>query len=347
MNNTIKIEDTQHEFITSGFIRPVAPIRRFSQGPNRFYYRVEKDGEITLFSSGTTLIKDGYAESESALEDWRNKLKAEGKNPKYELNYAAMRGTLLHILAGDFIQQKPINLENLNLYLSAHHPSITTEALYYDVINKDSLWLQKGLLAFAQFVRDYNVKPLAIELILTSETYKVASPVDLICKMTIKEKGFFGEVYKADSKATGAKKGDPKESTQEREVIVIIDLKSSKNGFYDKHALQLKLYRQMMKECYPNIKVEGLYNWSPKDWTGETPTYNLKEQSSGRLEALAEVVFQQGAIKHSFKEPTVNIIPTELRFGEEFKFSQVALKDYLKERHINDGKREHPEEGNK
>lgn len=337
MNNDIKIEDTQYEFITSGFVRPVAPIRRFSQGKNRFYYRVEKDGEITLFSSGTTLIKDGYAESEMALEEWRNKLKAEGKDPVYELNYAAMRGTLLHILAGDFIQQKEIQLNELHQYFAYNHPQITSEYLYQDVIQKDVLWLQKGLMAFAQFCKDYNVKPLAIELILTSEKYKVASPVDLICSLTISESGYYGEVYKTDSKATGAKKGDPKLSKQEREVVAIVDLKSSKNGFYDKHALQLKLYKHMVQECYPNIKVEALYNWSPKDFTGETPTYNLKEQSGGRLEDLAEVVFEQGRIKHQWKTPTVNIAPDTLVFGQDFEFKQVPLIDYLKERHSKDG----------
>ena len=98
--NKILIEEKQYDFITDGFLRPMAPIRRFSQGGNRFYYKVdETSGDVTLYSSGTTLIKDGYAESEANLEDWRNKLKAEGKNPKYELAYAAMRCTLLHILA--------------------------------------------------------------------------------------------------------------------------------------------------------------------------------------------------------------------------------------------------------
>lgn len=327
MNHEIIIEDTQYEFITNGFIRPVAPIRRFSQGNNRYYYRVEPDGEITLFSSGTTLIKDGYAESEAALEEWRNKLKSEGKDPVYELMYAAMRGTLLHILAGDFIQQKEISIENLNQYFISNHPEITTKPYYMEVLISDTLWLQKGLLAFAQFVKEYNVQPLAIELILTSEKYMVASPVDMVCTMDIEEKGFFGEVYKS-----GARKGEPKETKQVKTITAIVDFKSSK-AFYDKHALQLKLYRQMMSECYPNVKIEGLYNWSPKEWTSETPTYNLKEQSGGKLEDLCHTVFEQGSIKHKWKEPTVNILPKVLAFGKDFEFKQVPLRDYLKEQH--------------
>ena len=327
MSNEIKIEESQYEFITDGFIRPVAPVRRFSQGSNRFYYRIEPSGEITLFSSGTTLIRDGYAESEFALEEWRNKLKADGKDPVYELAYAAMRGTLLHILAGDFIQQKEVTLGNLHAYFATNHPDTTTQAYYLEVIIRDTLWLQKGLLAFAQFVKDFNVKPLAIELILTSEKYGVASPVDMICTMDIEEKGFFGEVYKS-----GENKGKPKESKKVRTIFAIVDFKSSK-AFYDKHALQLKLYKQMASECYPDLKIEGLYNWSPKDWTGETPSYNLKEQSGGKLEDISDVVFQQGAIKHQWKTPTVNIVPDSISFGKDFSFTQVPLKQFLKERH--------------
>lgn len=336
--NEIKIEEEQYEFITDGFIRPVAPIRRFSQGKNRFYYRVEADGEITLFSSGTTLIKDGYSESEIFLEEWRNKLKAEGKDPIYELMYAAMRGTLLHVLAGDFIQQKEISLSNLNRYFAQNHPDITTQAYYTEVILRDTLWLQKGLLAFAQFVKEYNVKPLAIELILSSEKYGVASPVDLICSMDIEEKGFFGEVYKS-----GVNKDKPKESKQTKTIIAIVDFKSSK-AFYDKHELQLILYKQMVKECYPDLKVEGLYNWSPKEWTGTTPSYNLKEQSTGKLQELADVVFQQGAIKHSWKTPTVNIVPDFISFGKDFEYNKIPLKTFLKDRH---GKESDTEETSK
>ena len=332
MKEQIKIDESQYEFITSGFVRPVAPIRRFSQGSNRFYYKVAEDGEITLYSSGTTLIKDGYSESEEFLEEWRNKLKAAGKDPRYELNFLAMRGTLLHILASDYIQEKEIKLKDLHTHFVENHPETTTEYLYSEVISKDSLWLQKGIMSFAQFVKDFNVKPLAIELMLSSEKYKVASPVDMICTMDYEEKGFFGEVYKADSKATGAKKGDPKESKRIRHVTAIVDFKSSQ-AFYDKHFLQLQLYKRMVEENYPEIEVTAIYNWSPKEWTGTTPSYNLKEQTSGKLEELCETVFEQGRIKHSWKTPTVNIVPETIMFGQEVEFRKVPLTEYLKERH--------------
>ena len=79
--NNITIEEKQFDFLSPELSRPIAFIRRFQQGNNRFYYTVEEDGNINLYSSATTLIKDGYAEDGYALEAWRNRLRAEGKSP--------------------------------------------------------------------------------------------------------------------------------------------------------------------------------------------------------------------------------------------------------------------------
>ena len=340
MENDIKIEDSQYEYITEGFVRPVAPIRRFSQGSKRFYYKVLEDGEIELYSFGTTLIKDGFAEDKMALEDWRNKLKAEGKNPSTELKYLAMRGTVMHALLGDYVQQKRVNLKDINLHIAEFHPQLINEPFYMEVIRKDTLWLQKSVYSFAQFVKDFNIKPLAIELMLASEKYKVASPVDLICTMETEEKGFFEDLYKS-----GPRKGEPKESKRVTGLTAIVDFKSSANGFYDSQALQLKLYKRMVNENYPNIEIGAIYNWSPKAWTGTTPSYNLKEQSTGQIEDLAELVFEQGAVKHSWKNPKINVVADSIIYGEEIEFKQVPLKDYLKELHS--GKDKSTEENSK
>lgn len=326
--DTIVIEDKQFDFLSAELPRPTNFIRRFQQNFNRFYYNYKEDGSIVLYSSATTLIKDGYAEDTIFLEKWRNALKAEGKNPEYELAYLAMRGTLMHFLLGDFIQGKDIPLVGLRDYIFANAPELTTKSLFEDVLSKDNTWLVKGILAFGQFVRDYNVKPLALELIMASEKYKVASPIDMICSMDIEEKGFFGEVYK-----TGEKKGQPKESKQVRTIIAVVDFKSG--NFYDKHYLQLQLYKRIIKENYPDLKVEGLYNWSPKDWSS-TPTYNLKEQSDGRLDALCECIFEQGRIKHAFKTPTVDFFMDSVSMNSydgTSAFKKIPLIDYLKQLH--------------
>lgn len=333
--NNILIEEQQFDFLSKEFPRPQGFIRRFQQGNNRFYYTIDTEGKVKLYSSATTLIKDGYAEDTFALEAWRNGLRAEGKNPDYELTYAASRGTLMHALLGDYIQGKPIQITDLHKHFFETHPDIDVP-YFNDILNRDSEWLLKAVLAFAQFVKEFNVKPLALELMMKSEKYGVASPIDMICEMDVEEKGFFGEVYANDSKATGAKKGDPKETKRIRRVIAIVDFKSSQKGFYDKHFFQLQLYKRMVEENYPKIEVEKIFNWSPKDWKSSTPTYNLKEQSDGKLEELCETVFEQGRIKHNWKTPTVvlykPIVDIET-YTAEGLVDVVPLKDYLEKHH--------------
>jgi hypothetical protein len=328
--NDILIEEGQFEFLSPTLPRPASFIRRFSQGFNRFYYTVDKDGKVELYSSATTLIKDGYAEDTVALEIWRNRLKAEGKNPESELNYLATRGTLMHMLIADYIQGIEINMNNFYEHFRVHHPE-TVGFEYTEVLNKDSDWLRKAVLAFGQFVIEYNVKPLALELIMKSDIYKVASPVDMLCQMEIEESGPWGEPLKS-----GPNKGEPKVIKRKKTIIAIVDFKSSQNGFYDKHYLQLQLYKRIVKENYPDLEVEGLYNWSPKDWRGNTPTYNLKEQSDGKLNDLCETVFEQGRIKHKWKTPTVTIFKDFVSMGtyDTEPFIEVlTLKDYLEKHH--------------
>lgn len=328
--NNIKIEETQHQFIADGFLRPSSFIRRFSNGKDRFYYSTDND-EITLYASATTLIKDGYAEDKMALEGWRNKLRLEGKNPTTELEYLALRGTIMHILVGELIQGHEVDLKNLSEYLSKVAPEILMEPLFADVISNEKTWLVKALLAFVQFAKDYNVKPLAIELILKSDKYQVASPIDLIVEMDVEEKGEFGEVYK-----TGPRKGEPKETKRIVRKLAIVDLKSSQNGFYDSHYFQLQLYKRILEENYPELKVEALFNWSPKDFV-KAPTYNLKDQlkENDKLECLCELVFEQGKVKHLQKRPKVSFHLDTLSLNSNIDdaLESVDVVDYLKKHH--------------
>ena len=332
--NDILIENEQYAFLSSTFPRPSSFIRRFSQGFNRFYYTLDESGKVTLYSSATTLIKDGYAEDTIALESWRNRLRAEGKNPETELNYAALRGTIMHILIADYIQGIEINLNSIGKHLFEKHADfmLSNASGATEILTKDSDWLRKAILAFGQFVVDYNVKPLALELIMKSDKYGVASPIDMLCEMDIDEEGPWGEPLKS-----GPNKGEPKMIKRKKTIVAIVDFKSSQNGFFDKHYFQLQLYKRMVNENHPKLNVEGLYNWSPKDWRSQTPTYNLKEQSEGRLNALCETVFEQGGIKHKWKTPTVTIFKDYVSI-ESYQtgplMETTPLKEYLEQLHL-------------
>jgi hypothetical protein len=140
--------------------------------------------------------------------------------------------------------------------------------------------LKRDVLAFAQFMIDCNVKPLAIEICLYHPTDGYAGAIDIVCELDIEEKGFFGEVY-----ASGANKGNPKETKQVRRVRAIVDIKSGRKGFYESHEIQLQAYKEMWNIHFPAeegfIDDIKLYNWSPKEWRS-APSYNLKDQTESR-----------------------------------------------------------------
>jgi hypothetical protein len=150
--------------------------------------------------------------------------------------------------------------------------------------------LKKDVLAFAQFMIDKNVKPLAIEICLYHPTDGYAGAIDIVCEMDDEVKGFFGETY-----ASGANKGQPKESKRIERVRAIVDIKSGRKGFYESHEIQLKAYEDMWNIHFPKKPIDRLYNWSPKDWRS-APGYNLKDQTNSpnayklpHLVALAKI----------------------------------------------------------
>src|SRR5690606_1373581 len=121
--------------------------------------------------------------------------------------------------------------------------------------------IKKDILAFAQFMIAKNVKPIAIEIVLFHPEDNYAGAIDIVCEMDEEEKGFFGETY-----ASGARKGEPKESKRTIRVNAIVDIKSGRKGFHESHEIQLHAYKEMFQVHFPDVPIHRVYNWSPKDW---------------------------------------------------------------------------------
>ena len=137
------------------------------------------------------------------------------------------------------------------------------------------------MLAFAQFVKDYNVKPLAIEIGLVHPDYHFAGCVDLPCIMT-----------------------DPKTGKQ---FAAIVDFKSGRKGFYEEHELQLHLYKEMWNVNFPDVPVERVFNFSPKDWRTK-PTYNLKDQTDAPSQEKLPHLLALAAIADASRDNDMTII---------------------------------------
>lgn len=104
--------------------------------------------------------------------------------------------------------------------------------------------LAKDVLAFIAFAQEVGLRPVAVEYMLRGDGY--AGAADIL----------------------GYVNGH----------LSIVDVKSGKKGFYESHEIQLHMYRDAWNALHPDLQVERVYNWSPKDWR-KTPTYTLKDQT--------------------------------------------------------------------
>lgn len=297
---------------------------RLTLDDNRFYVRKMDDGTARIYASVTTLIKDGYVDDKTALQEWKQEMKMLGRNPEEVAQYEADKGTIMHYLYGLYLTGRDMVLNRSFVVKTVQEGKLkisrkNLDRFFNSIDDLDDMIIR--VMKFAKFCSEYKVKPMMIERILSLEDYLVATPIDAMVKMTFKykEEGYFGAVYQ---RATGQfKKGDPKKEVREveKEEVVILDFKSG--GIWESYAFQLEAERRMVKAWY-GIDAR-IMNFSPKSTSSKG--YTLKEwtEDSIALEK-ADCVFQQGMLNH-------------LRKDKKFKVRKGVLninKPYNEEDHI-------------
>jgi hypothetical protein len=277
----VKSEMLTAMFLNQDVIRQPAPLYRLDSGNHRYYYRFDENDEPVFYTSVTTMIKNTLPTSPYLIKWLADKGEEEGRA---EAAHRALYGTFLHTCCVELMIMGKFDLDGLSEKLTIF---LTKEKA---VPGDDWVGeLKKDILAFAQFMIDYQVKPLAVEICLWHPE-GFAGAIDIVCELSVEEKGFFGETY-----LTGANKGRPKESKQIRRMNAVVDIKSGRKGFYESHEVQLGAYLEMWRHHYPDVPIDRLYNFAPKDWRS-TPSYNLKDQTGSKnikklpyLVSLAEI----------------------------------------------------------
>jgi hypothetical protein len=164
--------------------------------------------------------------------------------------------------------------------------------------------LKKDVLSFAQFMIDYNVKPLAVEICLYHPTDGYAGAIDIVAEMDWKKS----------------------------RIRAIIDIKSGRKGFYETHEIQLKSYQAMWDIHFPDTPVDKVFNWSPKDFRGTTPTYNFKDQTESRSAVKLPHLVALAKIEDSKRSNTVTIFGghIELLKGLGGNVAEYTLVELIK-----------------
>lgn len=286
----------------------------------RYYYTQDDDGVPTFYPSVTTILHE-VSPRNPFLEKWRAEMgleKAEAYTQE-RANY----GTFMHGQIEKLLVARSYDLDTLKAELAKY---VEREQLPLSFVNYAED-LKKDILAFAQFVIDYDVKPLCIEQSLYSKN-GYAGMIDLVCDMRVYTKA---EEAKAREKKGDKWTGKDEEKYAQR-IIAMVDFKSGRKGFYESHIHQLYLYRDMWAEHYPDLPIQSVFNWSPKDWR-KAPSYNFECQDDAIDPKITYLLLEQYKLRKTETKSVTLVSGTiSLSDGLSENYRTLSLEELVKEK---------------
>jgi hypothetical protein len=242
-------------------------IYRTTVGNNRYYYCFNDDGSMVKDPSVTTIL-----DSEMRQPEWLIKWISEWgfRRAIEKRDQSAAYGSLFSLLAASFLRDRRFDLETIKPRIDVF---VQQERIDFSVDHWDYK-LREDLYALHQFILDYEVEPLAVEIVLSSQQ-GFAGAIDAVVEMNVGT-GVNGKILKSDKKYD--KSGLLLED-KTRRITAIIDWKSGRHGFSRNNEAQLHMYKILWEENFPHLPVDALYNWAPKEWNGNGELYSIKEQS--------------------------------------------------------------------
>lgn len=297
-----KLADIQHEIfdlvepvaVKKGFELPYSMYRKDNLTGGRFYF---SDG--IPYISGTNLINNmipkGYG-----YEKW---LMNKGAEAELQRDLAAEFGTIFHIDCVEILKNETgYNFNNTRDFLmESCKPQYQT---YVDDWVPD---YKKGIASWLQFLNDKVTGWIMIEGPMRSTSVNVAVTLDLVATIMHNRK----------------------------EKPCIVDIKSllgkDKKTYYEAHRAQLGIQKQVWNENFPKYQIEMLYNWSPKNFSGDTPTYDFVKQYGEKneyddpdmLKLMYNFAKKRGVIKPP--KQVVDIVG-EVENWKQFNFENHNLK---------------------
>ena len=264
-------EMTAMFFDEKTLIEPPYKVWQLNSKGHRYYYRYDDAGNPEFFPSVTTILSQTLPKAPHLINWIANKGIEEAERYKGE---RAAYGTFMHAAFEELLINRAYDLDGLKGKLKEYIEVylLPDDFIYY----ADDL--KKDVLAFAQFVLDYDVRPLAVEIALVHPYYKYAGMIDCPCTMRAK--------IGSDDR-----------------INAIVDFKSGRKGFYEESEIQLGMYRDMWNVNFEQFPVTRIFNFSPKDWR-KRPSYNLKEQTDSPNIRKIPYLLEIAAIEDEKKDNT-------------------------------------------
>ena len=317
----VKPEDLGTLIFDKALIPSPEPLYRCDSTGGRKYFTIDETGDPTFYDSVTSVIKNTSPTPEG-LTKWMASMGYE--EAKQYAKERAYYGTFLHIQASNFLHLGFIDFDKLDVALQTY---IEQERLPVGfMVHLDEL--KADLLAWVTFCHKVNLKPLASEIML-SHPLGIAGAIDLVAEIDVEVKGFWGEQYKS-----GQRKGQPKETKKVQRHKVLIDLKSGRKGIYESYGRQLAMYRLLWQHNYPEITIDGVYNWRPKEWR-LNPDYVLTDQTKEAHTDVALAMIELNRLLTIKSNPTTRVIDGQHKLGEDpiGNLEVIELGEYIKQQH--------------
>lgn len=288
-----------------------APYRiwQLNSSGHRYYYRYDEQGNPEFFASVTTVLSQTLPKSKYLIEWIVSKGIDEAERYKEE---RADYGTFMHAEFQPLVIYRCYNFDELKGKLKKYmvQKSLPDDFIYHaDELKKD-------ILAFAQFIIDYDVRPLAVEIALVHPFHKYAGMIDLPCSMLDRIGG------------------------KER-INAIVDFKSGRKGFYEEAEIQLHMYKDMWNANFPQHEISRVFNFSPKDWR-KRPSYNFKDQTDSENAKKITGLLHIAGVEDGKKDNVFTSISGTINLDEGRKLTEnvvsLTLAELVKSKPIKEDK---------
>lgn len=295
------IEQIKAEYLEEGFLlEPNFFNYRINYHNQRYYARVyeieNEKGELSFdvsvapsFTAVAQSVPAGFG-----LMQWYKNMS--GEEIAFISRTSAAYGTIFHVLGGKILRGETVFASDAFLDEFIRDFCLENGEVYDDIkkfMKKQNRNLLNDLIGFCKWLRDYKVKPIAMEYPVFSE--KCAGTVDLVAHITVpihytKEKLVKEVCEKVElditlSKLKSMKKDDILEKYGlpiEETFLAMIDYKTGMNAFYDVNVMQLHQYRKCWNLENPDHQIERIFNYGCDSYRLPGIKYRFKEQTDNQ-----------------------------------------------------------------
>lgn len=292
MQITDSIEKLTPEYIAENLILPEELNFRIDSGGKRFYARFANNEVYTAPS--VTSILSGLKPGFGLLEFYKNNT---AEDIDFISTFSALYGTIFHVLCGKILRAEKIPCSKEYIKEFMYSFCYKENEDYFSLVKfiktrKRDMTLD--LIAFSKWVKDYNVKPIAIEYPVF--TKKFAGTIDLVAEIDLKKKITKSELIESAknkfiegfpngltiTKIRRMKKKellDLLELKETNRVLAVIDLKSGQNGFFKSHIMQLHAYMKAWNIEQKENKVTHIFNYGNDKFNLSKIRYRFTDQT--------------------------------------------------------------------